>query len=137
MNEEYAVEIILGCITALTALITTMLNLMFSRRQKLAGEREKEERKKLDEIAVLGKGMRTLLRFHLSQIYKSSVSEGFISIEDLSSAQDIYKSYHELGGNSTATMLFEKLSSMPNVKAGESKGYKERERKNENYGLYN
>ena len=137
MNTQYAVDILLACITALTAVTTTVMNLLFSRRQKLLGDKEKEQLELMKEHSALCGGLRTLLWIHLDRIYKDSMSDGFISVEDLHTAETIYNSYHSLGGNSTGTTVYKKLRNMLNSKVSVHKKNNNSEDVDGNYKLYN
>ena len=48
----------------------------------------------------------------LKDIYRESVEQGYVTVEDLQEAEETYQHYHNLGGNGKATIKIETLRAM-------------------------
>ncbi|MCR5484758.1 MAG: hypothetical protein K6F09_04115, partial [Clostridiales bacterium] len=57
----------------------------------------------------------------LDYMYKDSSSKGYITIEELRLADEVYSEYHSLGGNSTGTAIHRKIHELPNEKIQNTK----------------
>lgn len=67
----------------------------------------KKERRKVD---ALGEGMRALLRAELVHAHREYAEDGLpISLATRTHLADVYQAYHDLGGNGTATRLWEDI----------------------------
>lgn len=77
--------------------------------RKVAKRLEKEQ-KKNDAIA---EGVQSLLRESIVTNYNRYSDKGFCPIYAKESLKNVYKAYHDLGGNDVATDLYEKMLKMP------------------------
>lgn len=73
-------------------------------------------KKKFKRQVCLEIGIQSLLRNEIRQEYKECLSKGYCSLDDMENIQDMYDSYHALGGNGSVTRLVEKLKKMPTEK---------------------
>lgn len=70
----------------------------------------KRERRKVDAI---GEGVRALLRAEVIRAHRDYYEDGVpITISQRSHLGDVYQAYHDLGGNGTATRLWEDLKEL-------------------------
>lgn len=74
-------------------------------------------KKKFKRQVVLELGIQALLRNDIRQAYKECVNKGYCSLDDMENIQDMYDSYHALGGNGSVTRLIEKLKKMDTEKS--------------------
>ena len=79
-------------------------------------------KKKFKRQVVLELGIQALLRNDIRQAYKECVNKGYCSLDDMENIQDMYDSYHALGGNGSVTRLIEKLKKMDTEKSIKRKG---------------
>lgn len=73
-------------------------------------------KKKFKRQISLEVGIQSLLRNEIRQEYKECSNKGYCSLDDMENIQDMYNSYHVLGGNGSVTRLIEKLKKMPTEK---------------------
>lgn len=67
----------------------------------------RKERRKVDAI---GEGMRALLRAELVRAHREYAEDGMpVTLATRSHLSDVYNAYHDLGGNGTATRLWEDI----------------------------
>ena len=113
MEVKYWVEIAIAFIAAATALSTTLISINYNRQQKLLEVRECEENKKRDEYKSISGGLKVILWIFLEYMYKEAHTRGSITLDELKLVDSVYEEYHALGGNSTATLLHQKLHNLP------------------------
>lgn len=70
------------------------------------------------ENAAIRDGLRSLLRRQIIEDSEKSIAEGFCPATKKDTIQDMYQSYHALGGNGTVTKLVEQLMDLPTVEEG-------------------
>lgn len=70
----------------------------------------KEEHARNEAIA---EGMQSLLRESIVGNYNRYTDKGFCPIYAKESVKNVYKAYHDLGGNDVATGLYKELLEMP------------------------
>lgn len=58
-------------------------------------------------------GLVALLHSEIRREYKECEAKEYASIPDLENVENLYKSYHALGGNGTGTELVERIRNMP------------------------
>lgn len=58
-------------------------------------------------------GIRALLKIELRRIHEKGQSEHKISYADEASAEEIYSTYHALGGNGQGTSMIQDLRKLP------------------------
>lgn len=68
-----------------------------------------------DQCAIR-EGIKALLWDALYRIYHESIQAGFISIDGMKNAENIYKQYHALGGNGTGTEMYERICKLRSMK---------------------
>lgn len=73
-------------------------------------------KKKFKRQEAFELGMQALLRNEIRKEYKECVNKEYCSLDDMENIQDMYDSYHVLGGNGSITRLMEKLKKMPTEK---------------------
>lgn len=69
--------------------------------------------KKIHEQDSIKFGVQALLRDRIIGIFNHYKDKGYCPIYALENAEALYKEYHNLGGNGTATALIDKLREMP------------------------
>lgn len=70
----------------------------------------KRERRKVDAI---GEGVRALLRAEVIRAHRDYYEDGVpITLSQRTHLQDVYTAYHDLGGNGTATRLWEDIKEL-------------------------
>lgn len=62
-----------------------------------------------------GCGIRALLKIELRRIHEKGQSEHKLSYADEASAEEIYSTYHALGGNGQGTTMINDIRKMPKV----------------------
>lgn len=62
---------------------------------------------------ALRSGMRALLWRELKNLHSEAAEKGGMTIEDRRHMDNVYNSYHSLGGNGTGTKLYEEAMSLP------------------------
>lgn len=60
-------------------------------------------------------GIRTILKIELRRIHEDGMKAGCISYADEASAEEIYTTYHALGGNGQGTTMLEEIRKLPKV----------------------
>ena len=75
-------------------------------------------KKEKDEHKALRDGMRSLLKRNIIADCEDALSEGYCPTTTKDTIQDMYKSYHALGGNGTVTKLVDQLMDLPTLEEG-------------------
>ena len=75
-----------------------------------------KRKKKNNEDFELRKGVQALLRDRLSQEYKTYTEKGFITLDEKSNYENMYKSYHALGKNGVMDTLYNEVMKLPTNK---------------------
>lgn len=73
-------------------------------------------KKKFKQQEMIKMGIQALLRNDIRQAYKECAKKGCCSLDDMEDIQDMYDSYHALGGNGSATRIMDKLKNLPTEK---------------------
>lgn len=71
------------------------------------------------ENDALRNGMRSLLRSQIEGDCERALRDGYCGIRLRDSINDLYSSYHALGGNGTVTAIVDQVMKLPAVHAGE------------------
>lgn len=74
---------------------------------------------KVSEVDCLKDGMRSLMRGEIIRNYNKYVEGdeyGYAPIYVKQTVEDMYKTYHALGGNGTITTLYNKIDALPTEK---------------------
>ncbi len=58
---------------------------------------------------IMEAAMRCILKIFLRRLHTEAVAKGYISYEDENLAEEIYRLYHELGGNGQGTKILESI----------------------------
>ena len=61
---------------------------------------------------AMEKSIRAILKIELRRIYDCGMAHGYLSYEDEQIAEEIYDSYHTLGGNGQGTTMIEAIRKM-------------------------
>lgn len=56
----------------------------------------------------------------LKTVHRDAIARGWVPLEDLEEAQEIYDSYHTLGGNGAGTRIIHDLQTMDNYPSTQS-----------------
>ena len=83
---------------------------------KTVSSRLKVEHEKNEAIA---EGVKSLLRESIVTNYNNYSDKGFCPIYAKESLKNVYKAYHDLGGNDVATGLYQQMLEMPTEKKEE------------------
>lgn len=62
--------------------------------------------------SATAKSMKLLLRRELKQLHSEYMKKGNISSEEYTEYEELYNTYHELGGNGTGTKWFKEIESL-------------------------
>lgn len=73
-----------------------------------------------EENAAIRDGLRSLLRRQIIEDCESSLKQGFCPITKKDTINDMYLSYHALGGNGTVTKLVDQIGDLPTLEGGAS-----------------
>ena len=57
--------------------------------------------------------LKILLKGELKKVYIELVKKGFVTFDELESANEIYEAYHNLKGNGTGTKMIEEIRKLP------------------------
>lgn len=68
-----------------------------------------EIKKKMKEQEAVKEGIIALLHDRLHQSGMYYLGKGEISLSELQNFEDLYKAYHNLGGNGTGTEIYERV----------------------------
>lgn len=102
---SHLVEVIVGVIVGVCIAILTNSYKQLEKKLK-----EKDER-----VEASNKGIKALLHHQLYSDCQRLIVEGCVTSEELSDIEQIYDSYHALGGNGTGTTLYNRIQSLPLV----------------------
>ncbi len=61
---------------------------------------------------AMEKSIRAILKIELRRIYAYGTERGYLSYEDEQIAEEIYETYHALGGNGQGTTMIEAIRKM-------------------------
>lgn len=78
----------------------------------------KQVKKEREEQRALRDGMRSLLRRQLIIDCEKALADGYCPMGTRDTIEDMYKSYHSLGGNSNVTHLKAQVMNIPTIKGG-------------------
>ena len=67
----------------------------------------------IKENKAFQQGMRALLWRELNEIYMKAKDENGMSVSERKHLENVYVSYHGLGGNGTGTRLFDEAMKLP------------------------
>lgn len=90
------------------AAVVALLGITMSNRRV---EKEKAE----EENELFKSALRALLRSELMRAHHHAVRVGHASTVDKEVMERTYRSYHSLGGNGTATTLYDEMMALPTI----------------------
>ena len=73
----------------------------------------KRARKSKDEDVATKAGLVAILRTHIIQECEKCTDRGYVHLHNLDNVDDMYKTYHALGGNGTVTKCVEDFKELP------------------------
>lgn len=79
----------------------------------MLSSRRAEKEKADEENELVKSALRALLRSELMRTHHQAVRDGYASTVDKEVMERTYQSYHMLGGNGTATNLYDEMMSLP------------------------
>lgn len=103
-----------------TELVVTLIiavvgsNGLWSFVQFLIGR--KKNKVSYDDVMEFKNGLCALLRNEIVVAHRTYTSLGYCTIEDKTNISEMYKAYHNLGGNDIATALKNQIMELPNTK---------------------
>lgn len=77
------------------------------------GQFESKNKKIINDINLLKQGICALQRDTLLKLYKTCESRDWCSVEEKESINELYESYHSLGGNSFITDMIKHINKLP------------------------
>ncbi len=83
---------------------------------------QKKIKKEFCDQKAIKDGMLALLRSELIRQHEKYTDRHWIPVYAMDNVNDLYKSYHELGGNGTVTKLIKELEELSSVKPNEQGG---------------
>ncbi len=86
------------------AVLSFAVGYLLNKERGNKAKREKTER-----------GIRAILKIELRRIHEKGQSEHKLSYADEASAEEIYSTYHALGGNGQGTTMINDIRKMPKV----------------------
>lgn len=96
--KEYWLGVLLTCITSVT---TAYVRKTF-----------KDFKKFFTDLNIVKQGLVALLHNSLFKNCTEYINRGEISTSELDNLEEIYNSYHALGGNGTGTALYERCKNL-------------------------
>ena len=57
--------------------------------------------------------LKIILKGELKKVYIELVRKGFVTFDELESANEVYDAYHNLKGNGTGTKMIEEIRKLP------------------------
>ena len=100
--RDWAEAIIKAAATAIVAALAGAIKHLYSRQKAQAARQDAVEQ-----------GLQALLHDRIFAMYAECEAKKYASVEDIRNAEYLYKPYHNLGGNSTGTELYERIKAMP------------------------
>lgn len=73
-------------------------------------------KKDREEQKAIRDGMRSLLRRQIIFDCESAIASGFCPVSTKDTIEDMYSSYHALGGNGVVTQIKNQMMNLPNMK---------------------
>ena len=104
-------------VSLISAIITGIIGYIFYKLKKATEEKSANEEKRLQAILkreeAINEALRALCRDRISQGYRYYKKNGGVSTQDLETMSKLYSAYHNLGGNGTITVVYEKITALP------------------------
>ena len=107
---QYLVQIILGTINIVLGILCKHL---YSKLKKQSEESEARLKKKEEDDELTRKGVLVTLHMRLYELCQRCIDKRNVTTEELKNAEEVYDTYHSLGGNGTGTALYKKILELP------------------------
>ena len=108
-------------LSAVSAILTGVVGYLIYKIKKREDTREKDEAEKMQSLLMrdeaIDRALCALCRDRILQGYRYYEKNGEVSTQDLETMSKLYKAYHNLGGNGTITVVYEKIRQLP-IKSG-------------------
>lgn len=114
MIDTLTLQIFLAVVPAVA---TAVISYIFYKIKKRSERREEAEQQRAVDILkrenATSVALRALCRDRILQGYRYYKHNGGVSAQDLESMTKLYNAYHDLGGNSIITTVYEKICALP------------------------
>ena len=100
--QDWAKALISSVATAIVAALAAAIKHLWGRQKQQAARQ-----------GAVEQGLQALLHDRIFAMYAECHAKGYAAVEDMRNAEYLYKPYHNLGGNSTGTELYERIKNMP------------------------
>jgi hypothetical protein len=100
--EYWIRAVITAIVGAVVAVLTAAVKHLWGRQKQQAARQDAVEQ-----------GLQALLHDRIFAMYAECHAKGYAAVEDMRNAEYLYKPYHNLGGNSTGTELYQRIKNMP------------------------
>ena len=117
---KYWLQVIFGA-------VITLISSQYKKKIKEINELQKLEevakKARTEELSILKRSMQAILRGQIIQVYNQCLDRGNICrIYEKENVDELYKSYHALGGNSVIEGVYRALMNMNTKKEEEPNG---------------
>ncbi len=114
MIDTMTLQIFLAVVPVIT---TGIIGYFFNKiKQRNERQEEAEQQRAVDILKreqATNVALRALCRDRILQGYRYYKHNGGVSAQDLESMTKLYHAYHDLGGNSIITVVYEKICNLP------------------------
>lgn len=100
--QDWAKALISSVAAVVVGAIAGAIKHLYSRQKAQAARQDAVEQ-----------GLQALLHDRIFAMYAECSNKRYASVEDIRNAEYLYKPYHNLGGNSTGTELYQRIKAMP------------------------
>lgn len=107
---QYLIQIIFGALSTTLGLLCKHL---YTKLRQQNEESEKRIAAKEEEDRLTREGVIVTLHMRLYDLCQKCINQGYVTTEELKNAEDVYKTYHALGGNGTGTSLYNRIQKLP------------------------
>lgn len=114
MTDTLTLQIFLAIVPTVAA---SVISYIFYKLKKRSERQEEAEQQRAVDILkrdqATNVALRALCRDRILQGYRYYKHNGGVSAQDLESMTKLYHAYHDLGGNSIITVVYEKICNLP------------------------
>ena len=96
-------------------IITLVLSWVISKKLNTADAKAEQAKR---ETAAIAEGVKALLRDRLLQGYKHYIEKGWADMDDRANMENVWRQYHDLGGNGDMNDLRRTFRRLPMAKDG-------------------
>ena len=111
---DTAIQIILPIVSAIS---TSIVGYLLYKFKKHESDKEKYLKELMKRDKAINESLCALCRDRILQGYRYYKQHGGITTQDLETMTNLYRAYHNLGGNGTITAVYEKILRLP-IKEG-------------------